>query len=452
MPKGELGRERAGSDFTFQAPTTSSNGLRVLRALQLQKPILLEGSPGVGKTALVSALGELSGHSVVRINLSEQTDMADLFGADLPVEGGCGGEFAWRDGPLLTALKASSWILLDELNLASQSVLEGLNAVLDHRQEVRVPELNRTFFLGEGRSRVFGCQNPVREGGARKGLPKSFLNRFTTVFMEPLGLADLEVVLHAAFPALPPNTLRLMSTFAEALSRSLAEAAFGTAGAPWDFNLRDLLRWAELSVRKGGGNPSLFLDFVYGAAMRGAGDRDRVHALYREVASEVGVSLPAHALLRLGSTPLLILEEKVVVGEAVLGRGQDPAPSALQQTPLLLQKQSGALEGLGLCLEMGWMPILVGPAAAGKTALVQLLAQIAARPLRVMTVSPEMDTIELLGGFEQVRAHLTSTLSSRRRRRSWISPESALFFRSRPTSTGSSRRRRAGFWRRWVAW
>ena len=30
-----------------------------------------------------------------------QTDVSDLFGGDLPVEGGAGGRFAWRDGPLL---------------------------------------------------------------------------------------------------------------------------------------------------------------------------------------------------------------------------------------------------------------------------------------------------------------------------------------------------------------
>jgi midasin len=36
--------------FAFEAPTTSLNLLRVLRALQISKPILLEGSPGVGKT------------------------------------------------------------------------------------------------------------------------------------------------------------------------------------------------------------------------------------------------------------------------------------------------------------------------------------------------------------------------------------------------------------------
>lgn len=40
------------------------------------------------------------------------------------------------DGPLLAAVRSGAWVLLDELNLAGQTVLEGLNAVLDHRAEV----------------------------------------------------------------------------------------------------------------------------------------------------------------------------------------------------------------------------------------------------------------------------------------------------------------------------
>jgi midasin (ATPase involved in ribosome maturation) len=39
--------------------------------------------------------GARAGRRLVRINLSEQTDMMDLLGADLPVEGGAPGEFAW---------------------------------------------------------------------------------------------------------------------------------------------------------------------------------------------------------------------------------------------------------------------------------------------------------------------------------------------------------------------
>ena len=67
-----------------------------------------------------------------------------------------------------------------QINLASQSVLEGLNAVLDHRGEVFIPELGMTFKVQTG-SKIFACQNPMSHGGGRKGLPKSFLNRFTRV-------------------------------------------------------------------------------------------------------------------------------------------------------------------------------------------------------------------------------------------------------------------------------
>ena len=38
------------SSFKMSAPTTALNLRRVLRAMQISKPILLEGSPGVGKT------------------------------------------------------------------------------------------------------------------------------------------------------------------------------------------------------------------------------------------------------------------------------------------------------------------------------------------------------------------------------------------------------------------
>ncbi|KAF9601894.1 hypothetical protein IFM89_023958, partial [Coptis chinensis] len=168
--------------FEFLAPTTCRNAMRVLRAMQLRKPVLLEGSPGVGKTSLIVAIGKYSGHRVVRINLSGQTDIMDLLGSDLPVEDAEGMRFAWSDGILLQALKNGDWVLLDELNLAPQSVLEGLNAILDHRAEVFIPELGQTYKCPTS-FRVFACQNPSCQGGGWKWLPKSFLNRFTKVWV-----------------------------------------------------------------------------------------------------------------------------------------------------------------------------------------------------------------------------------------------------------------------------
>ncbi len=59
-------------------------------------------------------------------------------------------------------------------------MLEGLNACLDHRAEVYIPELGRSFRCPPT-FKVFAAQNPLGQGGGRKGLPRSFLSRFTKV-------------------------------------------------------------------------------------------------------------------------------------------------------------------------------------------------------------------------------------------------------------------------------
>ena len=90
-------------------------------------------------------------------------------------------------------------MLLDELNLAPQAVLEGLNACLDHRSTVYIPEIDRSFPCPPS-FRVFAAQNPLQEGGGRKGLPRSFLNRFTKVYVEPLTHDDLFYITSSMFP------------------------------------------------------------------------------------------------------------------------------------------------------------------------------------------------------------------------------------------------------------
>ena len=58
--------------------------MKLLRAYTLGKPILIEGPPGVGKTALVEQVARVTGRKLVRVNLSEQTDMMDLLGSEYP--------------------------------------------------------------------------------------------------------------------------------------------------------------------------------------------------------------------------------------------------------------------------------------------------------------------------------------------------------------------------------
>ncbi|KYM78871.1 Midasin [Atta colombica] len=386
--------------FTFTTPTAKLNTLKLLRALQLNKPILLEGSPGVGKTSLVSALAKATGHTLLRINLSDQTDVSDLFGADLPVEGGKGGEFAWRDGPFLRALRAGYWILLDELNLASQSVLEGLNACFDHRGEIYVPELGKTFSVKPG-TRLFGCQNPLRQGGARRGLPRSFLNRFTQISVAALMEDDLKFILSVQFPQLPIELINHMVQFNNKLA-SEAGIVWGHTGSPWEMNLRDIIRWCETTIEAASNefrdnkqyfNPGDSVELIYVNRMRTNEDRQKVYQIYQEMFSSEKYPLPPNQL------PMHITTDKFVIGEVMLSRKNCSEPQDFNL--LILRDQKRTLKSLMQCVKMNWMSILVGTSGSGKSSVVRLLAALTGQKLRSITVNSAMDTTEILGGFEQ---------------------------------------------------
>ncbi|KAJ3358451.1 hypothetical protein GGF32_000407 [Allomyces javanicus] len=379
------------AQHTLNAPTSRSNILRVLRALQIpSKAVLLEGSPGVGKTSLVSALAQLSGRNLVRINLSEQTDLIDLFGSDLPVEGGQAGEFAWRDGPFLAAMKAGDWVLLDELNLASQSVLEGLNACLDHRGSVYLPELDKTFDK-HVEFRIFGAQNPLEEGGGRRGLPKSFLNRFTQVHVQALSDLDLMTIVHDLYPnVVSDDVVRHMLHFNSELHRkTMVTREFGSAGSPWEFNLRDVLRWLELMAKDGTTNPAKYLDMLYLQRMQTDEDRTKTLELWNKLSQfPKTVTNP-----RLEVTP-----DRVQLGNVAVTRS-DHVSSTVAHVPHTMLRP---LQALLKSLDAGWMTMVNGPSGSGKTSLIRLAAELTGHELVEFAMSSSVDALELLGGFEQV--------------------------------------------------
>eukprot|EP00898_Chlorokybus_atmophyticus_P007316 jgi/Chlat1/7586/Chrsp63S07074 len=382
----------AGAPFQLDAPTTAANAMRLLRAMQLPKPVLLEGDPGVGKTSLVSAIAAASGHRLVRINLSEQTDMMDLLGSDLPVDGGKGGEFWWSDGVFLQALKAGDWVLLDELNLASQSVLEGLNSVLDHRAEVFIPELGQTYACPKT-FRIFACQNPIQQGGGRKGLPKSFLNRFTRVHVELLQAADLRFICSALYPKLREDTREKMIEFNSRLHHATMVARkFGQQGGPWEFNLRDVLRWCHLCSDGSQADPGAYLDMLYVQRMRTEEDRQHIRDLYSTVfgASAQNDTHP----------PVFISPDSLQVGSVQLTRHPQPQPETRTQMQFL-RSTAWHVKSLMRCVQQGWMCNLVGPTSAGKTSLVRMLAQITGSTLHEYSLTNATDTSDLLGCFEQ---------------------------------------------------
>ncbi|CCE86035.1 Piso0_005679 [Millerozyma farinosa CBS 7064] len=381
------------SSFSLEAPTTAANAMRIIRALQVHKSILLEGSPGVGKTSLVAALAKACGINLHRINLSEQTDLVDIFGSDIPVEGGKPGEFAWRDAPFLRAMQKGEWVLLDEMNLASQSVLEGLNACLDHRGQAYIPELDKTFnshpdFI------IFAAQNPQYQGGGRKGLPKSFINRFCVVYVDILRPEDLELISGHLYPEVPVNTRNKLIDFMAKLEKEvITDKRFGSLGGPWEFNLRDALRWMELLKTNSFLDKSSAFDFfgtIISGRFRTEYDRKKALELFSsnfDIHKRDNIYNLSESFLQCNGA---VLERDI---QADKSRSFNLIP---------LQCNFPIIETMIHSVNINVPVILVGPPASGKTDLVRFTANVSGNELVEFSLNSEIDNMDLLGGYEQV--------------------------------------------------
>jgi MoxR-like ATPase len=480
--------DKPQKEYVLNAQITSLNLGRILRAMQLPRAILLEGPPGVGKSSLIANLAALTGHTLVRINLSEHSELSDLLGTDLPAsavadsdEGGeltdtaaegkrsasSGGapNFKWCDGVFLTAMKQGHWVLLDELNLAPQSVLEGLNACFDHRQEVFLPDIGQTVTCPPS-FRVFCAQNPMVEGGGRKGLPQSFLSRFSRVFVEAMTEDDLLEIVSLAFqqqeaaaqPAQPvdaemeidaavtvpfelstvPSELTAyiphMVKFTQQLQRNIVESSvYGHTGGPWEFNLRDIFRWCELVLALLAQRNTLPQELqsttdhlvseaayvLFVRRMRTADDRTRLCSDFEAVFGFplCAVESPAlHAAVRKGG-PDGAAAFEFQVGFAALPVTLNPhymhrnqplceAISSLLQfdNAQTMQAFAKSVESVAQCVSLQWPVLLVGAHGAGKHRVLRYLAAQTGHVIDHFAVSPSTDSTELLGSFEQVSA------------------------------------------------
>src|SRR6266480_1034433 len=92
--------------------------------------VLLEGVPGVGKTALVKALGQLLGLDFKRVQFTPDLMPGDILGTHILQEspGGHGRDMTFRPGPVFTNI-----LLADEINRASPKTQSALLEAMQER-------------------------------------------------------------------------------------------------------------------------------------------------------------------------------------------------------------------------------------------------------------------------------------------------------------------------------
>lgn len=376
-------------DLVFDAPTTLRNTMRIVRALQMTRPVLLEGSPGVGKTAIVTALAQAAGKEFTRINLSDQTDLMDLFGADAPSEGEQLGTFSWQNGPLLEAMQNGGWVLLDEMNLASQSVLEGLNSCLDHRREVYIAELDKSFTCHPDFT-LFAAQNPHHQGGGRKGLPASFVNRFTVVYADSFQEEDLMRICQGKFAKVPLDQLENVVKTAIQIDQLIPRAAAFAQGGPWELNLRDVSRWLALCEAQPTLPASHHFRTIVAERFRTPTQRNLAYEAFERV-WQSGQAESFYTNI----TPTYLQ-----VGTASLSRD-----STLQLTrgphSTMVISHLPAANSVITAINRNWPVILAGSSAAGKTTLIRSIGAACGAHVLEFSMNADVDTMDLVGGFEQ---------------------------------------------------
>lgn len=145
--------------------------------------VLLEGVPGVGKTALVKGLGQLLGLDFKRVQFTPDLMPGDILGTHILQETQNGQrDMVFRPGPVFTNI-----LLADEINRASPKTQ---SALLEAMQERAVTLLGNTrplpipFF-------VLASQNPIELEGTYP-LPEAQLDRFLLKLV--VATVDVEVL------------------------------------------------------------------------------------------------------------------------------------------------------------------------------------------------------------------------------------------------------------------
>jgi MoxR-like ATPase len=190
---------------------------QLLIALICEGHVLLEGTPGIGKTLLVRTLGAVTGLNFARIQFTPDLMPADITGGLTLVPDEQGRTRAqYQAGPIFTQL-----LLADEINRATPKTQSALLEAMQERTVTaagRSMDLPRPFF-------VLATQNPIEMEGTFQ-LPEAQIDRFlfNSVMTFPSedeldGILDLTT---GATPVVPAQVLSAEDIlYGQVLARSV---------------------------------------------------------------------------------------------------------------------------------------------------------------------------------------------------------------------------------------
>ena len=430
----------------------------VALALCRNRPVLLEGPAGCGKSAALEEVARVTGNGdFVTLHLDAQTDSKSLLGAY--VCGAAPGEFKWQPGALTQAVTRGVWVLIEDVDLAPFEVLSALVPLLEKRR-LYVPGRGESIQAAPG-FQLFGSIT-TEAGRSTSASADPLSGLWTRVVVEPPRGDEATAILCGLYPNLAPLAQSMLATvrqvqslcgqggaaageaaglgeiseqdvtiqeatsddarFDRAASGLEAQAndvnhALARVHAGRPFTLRDLIRWArriqalrrhELALLQPGkaAPPQLraaayeeAADVLAGMLPAGPGRR----RVLKMIAATWGLPAEdtADATDRLHKPTIQESHQSVTIGRCALPVGKTNARGAKWSRT---GHASRLLERTAAAVQLTEPVLLVGETGTGKTALVQELARLTGAPLTVVNLSNQSESADFLGGFKPVSA------------------------------------------------
>jgi cobaltochelatase CobS len=226
----------------------------ILFGLHLNKPTMLHGPTGSGKTTLIEQVAARINYPVMRINHHRDMYSYDIAGQMKAIDGNT----SFEHGPLPFAMQRPVILIMDEWDAINPEVGMMYQPVLERRHDGRLGNLTLTAAAGEKvvsspHFRIIATSNTCGLGddkGHYQGTSiqnLAFVSRFQLrVKLDYLTQAHESAILHKKFPSLSKDEVKLLTETAKKI-REQYEA--GRLDIP--YSLRDLINWTELFVLMG---------------------------------------------------------------------------------------------------------------------------------------------------------------------------------------------------------
>ena len=166
---------------------------KIIDGIQSGIPVLLEGPTGTSKTRSAKKACEIINQKCLILNFSSQTKIEDLLGQMARNSDQFGG-FSFKKGPYSEAYEKGYCLILDEINLAHETVLQSIEASLDLGfLSFDAPGVGTQIIPMNPQFHIIATQNPLtgRFSQKRQYLSEKFLSRFLVINFNDISKEEL---------------------------------------------------------------------------------------------------------------------------------------------------------------------------------------------------------------------------------------------------------------------